>query len=208
MRYRLLHLPVSGCLLLTLMNGCAPLNRLLGREQGAEISRQQQAVPRPGPVESLFARKGKADDLLIYFQVVQGMSGAQQEKEIEQANLDFSRSGRPEDRMRLALLALLPGRPAAERGQALKLVDDYLADGAREKTSLDALAMVLRQWLTEQRTLQRQLATEKDRGDGLARQLNEQKTQLEELRKQLDELKKIEKILSERERKGLPEKRQ
>lgn len=196
--------PVAGCLLLTLMTGCAPLGRLLGYEQTSESSMSQS---QPGPVESLFARKGKTDDLFIYIQVVQGMSAAQQEKEIEQAKLDFARGARPEDRMRLTLLLLLPGRPAAERGQALRLVEEFLTDAARERTSLDALAMVLRQGLTEQRTLQRQLAAERERGEGLARQLNEQKTQFDELKNQLDELKKIEKILSERERKGLPEKR-
>ena len=106
------------------------------------------------------------------------------------------------------LFRSLPGRSAAERGQALKLVEEYLADSGREKTSLDGLPLLLKQLLSEQRTLQRQLTTEKERGDGLARQLNEQKTQLDELKNQLDELKKIEKIISDRERKGLPEKRQ
>jgi predicted RNase H-like nuclease (RuvC/YqgF family) len=168
----------------------------------------QPSVSRPGPTESIFSRKGKADDLLLYFQLVQGMTATQQEKEFDQAKTDFSKGRRAEDRMRLALLSLLPGRSAAERGQTLKLAEEYLADNGREKTSLDGLALLLKQLLSEQRTLQRQLTAEKERGDGLARQLNEQKTQLDELKNQLDELKKIEKIISDRERKGLPEKRQ
>lgn len=189
-----------------LLSGCASVERLLnGREPQPQ---PQPSVSRPGPAESFFSRKGKTDDLLIYFHLVQGMTAPQQEKEFNQAKIDFSKGGRAEDRMRLALLSLLPGRSAAERGQALKLVEEYLADNGREKTSLDGLPLLLKQLLSEQRTLQRQLTTEKERGDGLARQLNEQKTQLDELKNQLDELKKIEKIISDRERKGLPEKRQ
>lgn len=187
-----------------LLSGCAPVERLLN---GPE-AQPQPSDSRSGPAESFFSRKGKADDLLIYFQLVQGMAVPQQEKEFNQAKVDFSKSGRAEDRMRLALLSLLPGRSAAERGQALKLAEEYLADSGREKTSLDGLALLLKQLFSEQRTLQRQLAAEKERGDGLARQLNEQKIQLDELKNQLDELKKIEKIISDRERKGLPEKRQ
>ena len=195
---------VCSLISLLLLLGCAPVERLLN---GPE-PQPQPSVSRPGPAESFFSRKGKTDDLLIYFHLVQGMTAPQQEKEFNQAKIDFSKGGRAEDRMRLALLSLLPGRSAAERGQALKLVEEYLADSGREKTSLDGLPLLLKQLLSEQRTLQRQLTTEKERGDGLARQLNEQKTQLDELKNQLDELKKIEKIISDRERKGLPEKRQ
>lgn len=194
------------------LSGCAPVDQwLYGKEprpQAQAQSQTQSPAARPWPTESFFSRKGKADDLLIYFQLVQGMTVPQQEKEIDQAKIDFSKGGRAEDRMRLALLSLLPGRSAAERGQALKLAEEYLADNGREKTSLDGLALLLKQLLSDQRSLQRQLTAEKERGEGLARQLNEQKTQLDELKKQLDELKKIEKIISDRERKGLPEKRQ
>lgn len=195
------------CLSLFLASGCAPLeqwaNGTLSPSQPSGA-----AGTKPGPTESFFSRKGKTDDLLIYYQLVQAMTPAQQEKEFDQAKTDFARTARAEDRMRLVLLSLLPGRSPAERGQALKLVEEYLGDNGREKTSLEALAVVLKQWLGEQRGLQRQFNTEKERGEGLARQLNEQKAQLDELKKQLDELKRIEKIISERERKGLPEKRQ
>lgn len=195
-----------------LLSGCAAVDQWLnGREpqpQWQSQAQAQTAAPRPGATESFFSRKGKTDDLLIYFQLVQGMTAPQQEKEFDQAKIDFSKGGRAEDRMRLVLLSLLPGRSAAERGQALKLVEEFFADNAREKTSLDGLALLLKPLLSEQRNLQRQLTAEKERGEGLARQLNEQKTQLDELKKQLDELKKIEKIISDRERKGLPEKRQ
>lgn len=207
-----LRLALVCCLIPLLLSACAPLERLLNghkaQPQPQPRPQSQPSVSRPGPTESFFSRKGKADDLLLYFQLVQGMTATQQEKEFDQAKTDFSKGGRAEDRMRLALLSLLPGRSATERGQTLKLAEEYLADNGREKTSLDGLALLLKQLLSEQRTLQRQLTAEKERGDGLARQLNEQKTQLDELKNQLDELKKIEKIISDRERKGLPEKRQ
>lgn len=203
-------------LLSVLLPGCAPVEQWLNggearwRNGGESRLPTQGEVPasRSGPTESFFSRKGKADDLLIYFQLVQGMTASQQDKEIEQAKNDFAKGGRADDRLRLALLSLLPGRSVAERQQALKLAEEYLADNGRDKTSLDGLALLLKQQLGDQRSLQRQLSAEKERSDGLARQLNEQKLQVEELKKQLDELKKIEKIISERERKGLPEKRQ
>ena len=199
-----LRVAVVCCLIPLLLSACAPLERLLSGHE----AQPQPSVSRSGPAESFFSRKGKTDDLLIYFHLVQGMAATQQEKEFDQAKTDFSKGGRAEDRLRLALLSLLPGRSAAERGQALRLAEEYLADNGREKSGLDGLALLLKQLLSEQRTLQRQLTAEKERGDGLARQLNEQKIQLGELKNQLDELKKIEKIISDRERKGLPEKRQ
>jgi hypothetical protein len=201
--------PLLSCLLLVLTAGCAPVGPWLPRREMVSTTVQQ-----PAPFEGLFSRKGKIDDLLLYFQLVREMAAPQQEKEFEQAKADFSSGGRPEDRMRLALLSLLPGRTPADRNHALTLVEDYLAVTG-EKSDLDGLAFLLRQVLADQRTLQRKASAEKERGDALARQLNEQKTQLEEHRKQLEEskkqleeLKKIEKIISDRERKGLPEKRQ
>lgn len=195
------------CLSLPLVAGCAHIEQW-AKGSSSPPQSSPALIPKPGAAESFFSRKGKSDDLLIYYQLVQAMTPAQQDKEFDQAKTDFARTGKEEDRLRLVLLSLLPGRLPAERGQALKLLEEYLADNGREKTSLDALAVVLKQLLGEQRNLQRQLNAEKERGEGLARQLNEQKTQLDELKKQLDELKKIEKIISERERKGLPEKRQ
>lgn len=199
--------PLIFGLSLFLLSGCAPLEQWAN---GGQLPPQPSAsgITKPGATESFFSRKGKTDDLLIYYQLVQAMTPAQQDKEYEQAKTDFARTGRGEDRLRLALVSLLPGRLPAERGQAAKLVEEYLADNGRENTSLDALAVVLKQLLGEQRGLQRQLNAEKEKSEGLARQLNEQKIQVDELKKQLDDLKKIEKIISERERKGLPEKRQ
>jgi cell division protein FtsL len=62
--------------------------------------------------------------------------------------------------------------------------------------------------LNEYRAVQKQVSAEKDRADSLTKQLNEQKTQLDDLKTQLNELKKIEKIISDREKAGLPEKQQ
>lgn len=211
----LLRVPLLCCLFSALLSGCAPVAQRVNGLDAQPQLQPQPAVNRPGPAESYFSRKGKADDLLIYSQLVQGMTAPQQEKEFDQAKIDFSKGGRAEDRLRLALLYLLPERSSTDRGPALKMLEEHLADNGREKTSLDGLALLLKQLLSEQRSSQRQLNAEKERSEGLARQLNEQKgqvdelkTQVDELKKQLEDLKKIEKIISERERKGLPEKRQ
>jgi DNA uptake protein ComE-like DNA-binding protein len=134
------------------------------------------------------------------------MPAAQQTKEFEQAQLDFTRSGKPEDRLRTIGLSLLPGRPLADRANAARMLDEYLADPKREQGGLEGLATLFKMQLSEQRALQKQLSAEKDRADSLTRQVNEQKTQLDELKTQLNELKKIEKIISDREKGGLPEK--
>lgn len=162
----------------------------------------EDASPRR---EAFFVRKPRADDVLVYLQSVLAMPAALQAREFEQAQLDFTRSGKPEDRLRVIGLLLLPGRTLVDRATAARLIDEYLADPNREPGGLEGLATLFKMQLNEQRAVQKQVNAEKDRTDSLARQLNEQKTQLEELKTQLNELKNIEKIISDREKAGLPE---
>jgi CHAT domain-containing protein len=171
-----------------------------------EPFRQDKAEDASTRQETFLARRPRADDILVYLQSVLTMPAAQQTKEFEQAQLDFTRSGKPEDRLRTIGLSLLPGRPLADRANAARMLDEYLADPKREQGGLEGLATLFKMQLSEQRALQKQLSAEKDRADSLTRQVNEQKTQLDELKTQLNELKKIEKIISDREKGGLPEK--
>jgi predicted RNase H-like nuclease (RuvC/YqgF family) len=94
----------------------------------------------------------------------------------------------------------------ADRAKAARMLEEYFADSKREQGGLEGLATLFKVQLNEQRALQKQVSAEKDRADSLSRQLDEQKTQLDELKTQLNELKKIEKIISDREKAGLPEK--
>jgi hypothetical protein len=171
-----------------------------------EPFRQDKAEDAPSRQETFLVRRPRADEILVYLQSVLAMPAAQQAREFEQAQLDFTRSGRPEDRLRAIGLSLLPGRPLADRAKAARMLEEYFADSKREQGGLEGLATLFKVQLNEQRALQKQVSAEKDRADSLTRQLNEQKTQLDELKTQLNELKKIEKIISDREKAGLPEK--
>jgi hypothetical protein len=171
-----------------------------------EPFRQDKAEDAPPRQETFLVRRPRADDILVYLQSVLAMPAAQQAREYEQAQLDFTRSGKPEDRLRMVGLSLLPGRPLADRATAGRMLDEYLADPQREQGGLEGLATLFKMQLNEQRALQKLVSAEKDRTDSLTRQLNEQKAQLDELKAQLNELKKIEKIISDREKAGLPEK--
>jgi hypothetical protein len=168
----------------------------------------QQAIPEEPPAaqETFLVLRPRADDILVYLQHVLVMPADLQDKECEQAQRDFTASGQAEDRLRLVCLSLLPGRPLAERANAARLLDEYLADPKRDHGALEGLATLLKMQLNEQCAVQKQLSAEKDRADSLARQLNERKVQLDELKTRLNELKKIEKIISDREKAGLPEK--
>jgi len=175
-------------------------------ELARESARQPKTEdPPPHPFTFIVVRP-RVDDILIYLQGIAAMPAAQQEIEFEQARLDFKRSGKPEDRLRLACLSLLPDRTSADRANAARLVDEYLADPKRVHDGIEGLATLLSIQLNELLAAKKLLAVEKERAELLSRRLNEQKTQLDELKTQLNELKKIEKIISDREKAGSPEK--
>lgn len=177
---------------------------------GGCIQLEPSRLPRPeqalGPGEPVLVLRPRADDILVYLQSVLAMTAAQQTKELQQAQKDFMLSGKAEDRLRLVCLSLMPGRTPADFSNAVRLLDEYLVDPTRDQGGLEGLATLLKMQLNEIHALQKQAKTEKDRGDSLTKQLNEQKTQLEDIKAQLEELKKIEKIISDREKAGLPEK--
>lgn len=194
-RYPSWLVPAIGALAL-LAGGCFQLEPIRQAHPEGTLSAQNTyQVLRP-----------RADDILVYLQSVLAMPAEQQIKEFNQAKRDFAQSGKPEDRLRLVCLSLLPGRPSADRANAVKLLDEYLADPKREQDGLDGLATLLKLQLNEHRAILKQLGAEKERAENLVRQVNEQKTQLDELKTQMEELKKIEKIISDREKAGLPEK--
>ncbi len=200
--------------LILLVLACGAIVLLAGGCFQLEPSLQVQPDAPPTSQETFLVLRPRVDDILIYLQSVRAMPAAQQTKEFIKAQIDFTVSDRAEDRLRLVCLSLLPGRTLADRANAARLLDEYLADPKREQGGLEALATLLKMQLKEQRLVQEQLNAEKDRANSLTKQLNEQKTkldelksQVDELKSQLDELKKIEKIISDREKEGLPEKK-
>jgi hypothetical protein len=190
---------ICGALVL-LASGCFQLEpvRMVQSEIPPEASSSAE--------ETFLVLRPRADDILIYLQSVQAMPAEQQTREIEQAQINFKRSGESEDRLRLICLYLLPGRPSADRANAARLLDEYLSDPKRDQGGHEGLAALLKMQLNEYRSVQKQMNAEKDRADLLTKQLNEQKAQFDDLKTQLNELKKIEKIIGDREKAGLPEK--
>ena len=198
-RFLFPSLLVSGAIVL-LAGGCFQLEPV---RQAQPAAPPEAASPAQEPVLVL---RPRADDILVCLQSVLAMPAAQQTKEFEQAQIDFKRSGKSEDRLRLICLSLLPGRPSADRANAARLLDEYLSDPKRDQGGHEGLSTLLKMQLNEYRAVQKQMNAEKDRADILTKQLNEQKAQLDDLKTQLNELKKIEKIIGDREKVGLPEK--
>jgi hypothetical protein len=192
--------------LIPLLLACGAIVLLTAGCFQLEPLRQAQPEETPTPQETFQVVRPRADDILVYLQSVLAMPAGQQTKELEQAQIDFRRSGQAEDRLRLVCLFLLPGRSSADLANAARLLDEYLADPKRDQGGLEGLATLLKMQLNEYRAVQKQVSAEKDLADALTKQLNEQKTQIDDLKTQLSELKKIEKIISDREKAVLPEK--
>jgi hypothetical protein len=142
--------------------------------------------------KEFFARKPKADDILTYFQYIQGFPPKDLAKEYDRVRTDFEKNKNDFDRFRLVCLSILPEESFTDRVYALKLLQDYSKNDSIEKDGLGGLAKLLNLLISEQQGIQGQLCEEQEHVRTLARQLRE--------------LKDIEKILSEREKSDLPEK--
>jgi transposase len=141
--------------------------------------------------KDFFAREPKADDILIYFQYIQGLPPRDLVKEYDRAWTDFESNKNDFDRFRLVCLSILPEESFTDRVYALKLLQDY-SSNLIEKDGLGGLAKLLNLLISEQQGIQGQLCEEQEHARTLARQLKE--------------LKDIEKILSEREKSDPTEK--
>ncbi len=133
--------------------------------------------------------KSDVHEILAYFQYLQELPANELALEYRQARRAFEKNSSNYDRFRLICMSILPDQRFTDRAYALKLINDFERTSPRAKADLTRLASLLKLLLMQQQDLHKELLSEREKADVLARQLKE--------------LKDIEKILSERELKGL-----
>lgn len=190
----------------TTFSGCVGFQDFLDRA-GAPANKDDQAQPsvkeenptpessgtvqEEAPVEIRYLPAPKSDvhEILAYFQYLQELPANELALEYSQARRAFEKKPENYDRFRLICMSLLPNQRFTDRAYALKLLNDFEKTSPRAKADLTRFAGLLKLLLVQQQDLNKELLAEKEKADVLARQLKE--------------LKDIEKILSERELKGL-----
>lgn len=108
-----------------------------------------------------FATKGKevlflnvpcqADNLLLYYQELRKQSSADLAKEYEKSKLSLAQTRNESNRVRMALLMLLPNTPYYDVSAALALVNEPATDPKSNVSGLGGLTNLLNMFLSEQR---------------------------------------------------------
>ena len=191
-------------LCVTTLSGCAGFQDFLNRatqpankDDQAQTSVKEESsgssenAQEEAPVEIRYLPAPKSDvhEILAYFQYLQELPANELALEYRQARRAFEKKPENYDRFRLICMSLLPDQRFTDRAYALKLLNDFEKTSPRAKADLTRFAGLLKLLLVQQQDLHKELLAEKEKADVLARQLKE--------------LKDIEKILSERELKGL-----
>lgn len=193
-------------LCVTTLSGCAGFQDFLNRavqpankdDQARSSVKDENSTPESSdttqeeaPVEIRYLPAPKSDvhEILAYFQYLQELPANELALEYRQARRSFEKKPENYDRFRLICMSLLPNQRFTDRAYALKLLNDFEKTSPRAKADLTRFAGLLKLLLVQQQDLHKELLAEKEKADVLARQLKE--------------LKDIEKILSERELKGL-----
>ena len=126
----------------------------------------------PSPVSDL-------DSLLLYFQHLKKLSGAELGKEHDSVSQAYARTRSEFDRVRLAMVLSLPNSPFRDEPRALELLDPMAKN---RQAALHGLAFLLSAQIQEQKRL-----------DG----------SVQSLQGKLDALKSLERSLTEREQSGV-----
>lgn len=148
---------------LTALAGCAILGGLESQEPAPWV---QAGSRRPA---------SDADSLLLYFQHVKKLSGAELGREHEVARQAYNRARSDFNRVRLAMVLSLPNTGYGDETRALELLDPVsrnqdgklhglaflLASQLQERKRLDAGAQGLQQKLDALRTLERSMIEKK-----------------------------------------------
>ncbi len=144
-----------------------------------EVKAEVPAAPEPQPSD--------LDRLLLQFDSVRRMQGAEASRELEQARQSFNRAKTDYNRVQLALLSLLPGTGARDDAKAAALLEPMLKDSSRDRSGngLRAFAALLYNQIAEERKLDDRMKEEQKRADSL--------------QQKLDALKQVEKSLLDRE---------
>lgn len=134
-----MKLPVTMMLALSmLLAGCGVLRSLEGREPAPWV---QAGGPQPS---------SDAESLLLYFQHVRKLPGAELGKEHEAARQAYARARSDFNRVRFAMLLALPNTPFGDEQRALELLDPVAKN---QNGQLQGLAYVLVSQIQERRRL-------------------------------------------------------
>jgi len=141
-----------------------------------------EVPPAPEPQHS------DLDRLVLQFDSVRRMQGAEAAKELEQARQAFNRAKTDYNRIQLALLSLLSNTGGRDDAKAAALLEPMLKDAQKDKSGsggLRAFAVLLYSQIAEEHKLEDRMKEEQKRADAL--------------QQKLDALKEVEKSLIERE---------
>jgi hypothetical protein len=152
-----------------LLAGCGALRA----PETAEPAPVVQAVPeeKAAPVPPA----ASPETLLLYYQHIRRLSGADLAREHDTARQAYARSRSDYERVRLAMVLSLPGSAFSDEGRALELLDPVsknhngqlqglaylLATHLQERRRLDANAQGLQQKLDALRSLERTMIERK-----------------------------------------------
>ena len=126
---------IAGCAALA---GCAGLRGFEGQEPAPWV---QATAPQPA---------SDTESLLIYYQHLRKLPGAELGREHETARLAYTRARTDFNRVRFAMVLSQPNAAFADEGRALELLDPVAKNpGAR----LQGLAQLLSSGLQEQKKL-------------------------------------------------------
>lgn len=144
--------------------GCAPQPAL--EKPSADLPAVKPGVPRP---------VSDADNLLVFYHHVRGLSGAELGREHEMARQAYARSRSDFNRVRYAILLAVPNSAFYDDGRALELLEPVsrnptgplhglaylLASQLQERKRLDANAQALQQKLDALKSLERSMIERK-----------------------------------------------
>ena len=159
--------------LVAALAGCGVLRDM---EAGSAEPWVKPDTPRPA---------SDLDSLLLYFQHIKKLSGAELGREHDNARQAYARTRSELNRVRLAMMLSLPNTAFNDEPRALELLDPVVKN---PQTSLHGLAFLLAAYIQEQKRL-----------DGNVQNLQQN---LHGLQQKLDALKSLERSLTEREQGG------
>jgi len=150
-------------LVASVLAGCGTLGGIESQQPAPSV---QAGAARPG---------SDADNLLLYYQHVRKLGGAELGREHDTARLAYGRSRSDFNRVRYAMVLSLPGAPHADEARALELLEPVarnasgrlgglatlLVSQLQERKRLDTHAQGLQQKLDALRTLERSLIERK-----------------------------------------------
>lgn len=175
-----------------------PLSQLLlcGLCLGACAQLEQRAAPANGawnsPATASEAHGADSAEVLAYFQRIKGLSVEGLAAEHAAAAQALARRRSDVNRLKLALLLILPRTAFKDEGRAAALANEVVNNKAADAPELKNLALLLAAIANEQKQ-------QEERLQQLAQKQKDDEKRAEALQQKLDALKSIEKDLIQRE---------